>query len=74
MAHKYFSKFNIQALKEGLQGIPEGASERIPQFEAKKKILESDLTSAMEKIWESSVVIESKDLDMGTTRSQLRSV
>lgn len=45
----------------------EGAFKRIPQLEAEKKVLESD----MEKIREVSAVIEGKDLDLGTTRSQL---
>lgn len=71
LAQKYFSKFSALALKEGLQGMSEGASKRIPQLEAEKKVLESNLTSAMEKIREVSAVIEGNDLDLGTNRSQL---
>lgn len=71
MAHKYFSQFISQALKEGLKGPSEGDSERVKQLEAEKNALESDLTSAKEKIQELNAVVENKYLELGTSRSQL---
>lgn len=71
MAHKYFSQFSSQALKEGLNGPSEGDSERVKQLEAEKNAFESDLTSAKEKIQELNAVVENKYLELGTSRSQL---
>lgn len=50
MAQKYFPKFSATALKDGLKGASGDDSERVQQLEVEKKTLESDMTSAKEKI------------------------